>query len=62
MSSAARPDSWIYLKDSTASRRKVAAAANGSDDSLSEFAPETTPQAIVVPGVSASAKRTPLQG
>ena len=58
MSSAARPDSWIYLKDSTASRRKVA-AANGSDDSLSEFAPETTPQAIVVPGVSASAKRTP---
>ena len=55
MSSAARPDSWIYLKDSTASRRKVAAAANGSDDSLSDFVPETTPQTIVVPGVSASA-------
>ena len=59
MSSAARPDSWIYLSDSTAPRRKVAAAANGSDDSLSDFASETTPQAIVVTGVSASAKRSP---
>ncbi|HEY0284462.1 MAG TPA: PEGA domain-containing protein [Vicinamibacterales bacterium] len=57
MSSGARPDSWIYLSDAKAFRRKV--AANGSDDSLSEFVPETTPQEIVVPGISASPKRTP---
>ncbi|MEO5740028.1 MAG: PEGA domain-containing protein [Vicinamibacterales bacterium] len=57
MSSAGRPDSWIYLSDSTGHRREAASAARGDDASLSEFTSETTPQTIVVPAASIVSRR-----